>query len=64
VLTVGSSHESLSESFQWEVPEYYNIGVDVCDRWAEAGAQRLAIIDINDEQEHREICRRKTCLIG
>src|SRR5690606_21489288 len=27
----------------WNVPQYYNIGVDVCDKWAD-GTGRLAII--------------------
>ena len=35
------------DQFEWDVPEFYNIGVDVCDRWAEAEPDRLALIDID-----------------
>ena len=34
-LDVGAdSYRALRDSFTWEVPERYNIGVDVCGRWA------------------------------
>jgi len=28
------SYERLFETFRWQIPVRYNIGVDVCDRWA------------------------------
>ena len=31
-------------NFAWRVPPYYNIGVDVCDKWAD-GSGRIALID-------------------
>ena len=31
-------------NFAWQVPPYYNIGVDVCDKWAD-GSSRIALID-------------------
>ncbi|MDP2740681.1 MAG: AMP-binding protein, partial [Pseudorhodobacter sp.] len=31
--------------FHWNIPQRYNIGVDVCDRWAQAEPDRLALID-------------------
>jgi acetyl-CoA synthetase len=30
-----TSYSAFCESFRWEVPERFNIGVDVCARWAE-----------------------------
>jgi acetyl-CoA synthetase len=30
-------------SFHWEIPQYYNIGVDICDKWARQ-PDRLALI--------------------
>ncbi|NLY65153.1 MAG: AMP-binding protein [Alcaligenaceae bacterium] len=30
--------------FEWQIPRHYNIGVDVCDKWAD-GSGRLALID-------------------
>jgi acetyl-CoA synthetase len=28
-------YEELAETFRWQVPEHFNIAVDVCGRWAE-----------------------------
>ena len=39
-------HEAMRRAFAWSIPEKYNIGVDVCDRWALADPQRPAIIEI------------------
>ena len=36
-------YDSLRRQFQWRVPSRYNIGVDICDRWAEKEPDRLAI---------------------
>ena len=43
MLTRQSTYENVYSSFRWSVPEYYNIGVDVCDKWAEE-RDRLALI--------------------
>src|SRR5262249_41679151 len=32
--------------FRWSVPARYNIGIDVCDRWAARDPQRLAILNV------------------
>ena len=37
--TYGQTHQE----FKWEIPKNYNIGVDVCDKWAD-GSGRLALI--------------------
>lgn len=37
--------------FCWDVPEYYNIGVDICDRWADVEPDRVAIIDVGVSHE-------------
>lgn len=34
-------------SFSWNVPSHYNIGFDVCDRWAKNDPKRIAIIDVD-----------------
>ena len=39
--------DELSRAFSWRIPDSYNMGVDVCDKWARAG-DRLALIDIAD----------------
>jgi acetyl-CoA synthetase len=37
-------YDSLRRQFQWRLPSHYNIGVDVCDRWAKKEPDRLAIL--------------------
>ncbi|MBI3435297.1 MAG: acyl-CoA synthetase [Proteobacteria bacterium] len=37
-------YDALYRDFRWPAPARYNIGVDVCDRWADADPTRLAIV--------------------
>jgi acetyl-CoA synthetase len=39
------NYDQIYKNFQWSIPEFYNIGVDVCDRPARNGAH-LALISI------------------
>ncbi len=43
MLQRAESYEALCRDFRWRVPERYNIGVDVCDKWA-GESDRLALI--------------------
>jgi acetyl-CoA synthetase len=49
MLPAASTYEELRARFRWEIPEFYNIGVDVCDRWAEAEPDRLALIEARED---------------
>jgi len=42
------SYEAVYNTFKWKIPEYYNIGVDVCDKHAHQ-RYRLALIYENEE---------------
>jgi len=47
-------HDSFAATaghFRWDIPERYNIGVDICDRWAALEPDRLAIIDVTPAGE-------------
>jgi len=44
MLPQATDYAELAKRFQWQVPQQYNIGVDVCDKWAEAEPERLALI--------------------
>ena len=37
------SYEAIRRQFRWEIPAFYNIGVDLCDKWA-SDISRLALI--------------------
>ena len=39
-------YEELYKNFNWKVPEYYNFGFDVIDKWAE-DRTKLALISID-----------------
>src|SRR5436853_2346790 len=46
-------YDALYRAFRWQVPHDYNIGVDVCDRWAARDAGRLAILHVApDGRQH------------
>lgn len=49
MLKPAASYEDTRHGFRWEIPERYNIGVDVCDRWAEATPDATAILHVDDE---------------
>jgi len=49
-----TSYDVLAGSHQWQIPDYYNIGVDVCDKWADREPQRLALIHIEKDGSLRE----------
>ena len=44
MLPAARTYEELIARFEWVVPPRYNIGVDVCDRWAERSPDRTALI--------------------
>jgi acetyl-CoA synthetase len=48
MLKRGRTYEEVYDSFRWEVPEFYNIGVDICDKWADE-RYRLALIYEDEE---------------
>ncbi|MGD8739621.1 MAG: acyl-CoA synthetase [Desulfobacterales bacterium] len=43
MLRPGKTYLEVYNSFHWEIPQYYNIGVDICDKWARQ-PDRLALI--------------------
>jgi acetyl-CoA synthetase len=44
VLPQLRDYDAIYRQFRWQVPARYNIGVDVCDRWAAREPGRLAIL--------------------
>ena len=44
-------YNELYKNFKWQVPEYYNFGFDVCDKWAE-DRTKLALISIDRSGKH------------
>ncbi len=50
MLRPGKTYDEVYGAFRWEIPEYYNIGVDICDKWAHQ-RYRLALICENEKGE-------------
>ncbi|UCB47780.1 MAG: acyl-CoA synthetase [Deltaproteobacteria bacterium] len=48
MLKLGETYEEVYGSFSWEIPEFYNMGVDICDKWAHQ-RYRLALIYENEK---------------
>jgi acetyl-CoA synthetase len=57
VLKFRNTYEEVYHSFRWAVPEYYNIGVDICDKWAHQ-PDRLALIYENDKGQTEQYAFR------
>ena len=49
VLPRLNNYDDVYREFRWNVPARYNIGVDVCDRWAALEPGRLAILHIRPD---------------
>jgi acetyl-CoA synthetase len=55
MLPNGKTYEEVNERFEWDVPEHFNIGVEVCDKWAEREPSRLALISVESGAAGREL---------
>ncbi len=53
MLKPAGSYREIYDSFRWEIPEYYNIGVDICDKWANE-KYRLALIYLDEEGKEQK----------
>ena len=41
------NYDDVYRQFRWNIPARYNIGVDVCDKWAAREPNRLAILHVH-----------------
>jgi acetyl-CoA synthetase len=51
MLPRADTYEAVVQAFRWEVPEYFNMGVDVCDRWADTEPNRLALLVVGRDEQ-------------
>ena len=49
------NYDALYRQFRWQIPPDYNIGVDVCDRWAALDSRRIAIVHVHPDGCHDDI---------
>jgi acetyl-CoA synthetase len=55
VLPAAREYGALYRSFGWQIPAFYNIGVDVCDRWAGIDPARTAIFNLRADGTVEEV---------
>lgn len=56
---ISNRYDYLYRSFQWEVPDRFNIASAVCDKWAAADPERPALILLDDQGGfEKELCFR------
>jgi len=48
MLTPGKTYDEVCRRFRWQIPEFYNIGIDICDKWA-VDPDRKALIYERDD---------------
>jgi acetyl-CoA synthetase len=49
ILGATRDYDALYRQFRWELPPTYNIGVEVCDRWAAGAPDKLAIVHVRPD---------------
>ncbi len=55
MLPPGRDYDEIYRSFRWQVPAAFNIGVEVCDRWADRDPGKLAIVAAQPDGGSRDI---------
>jgi acetyl-CoA synthetase len=54
-LAPSRDYDTLYRQFRWPLPATYNIGVEVCDRWAAAEPGRLALLHVRPDGRSDDI---------
>ena len=49
MLPDATDYEDLCRQFSWAIPKFYNIGDDICDKWAASRPEDLALSFVDDE---------------
>src|SRR3569623_1005337 len=55
MLPNASTFDELTRNFRWQVPPRYNIGGDVCDKWAARDPSRLAILNVRPDGREENV---------
>ncbi|MGC8657582.1 MAG: acyl-CoA synthetase [Desulfomonilaceae bacterium] len=53
MLKRSQTYDELLKTFRWELPEFYNIAIDICDKWA-LDTDRIALIHETGSGEPRK----------
>ena len=56
-MLAGRTYAEIYDRFSWNIPEHFNIGVDVCDKWANEKS-RLALIYLTPDGKEQHYTYR------
>jgi acetyl-CoA synthetase len=55
MLPQSRNYDEICREFRWPAPARFNIGVEVCDRWAERDPRKLAIVAVQADGRTQEL---------
>jgi acetyl-CoA synthetase len=55
MLPESRNYDEIVRQFRWQVPARFNIGVEVCDRWAEREPGKLALVAVAGDGQSRGV---------
>jgi acetyl-CoA synthetase len=55
MLPDAETYEELRSRFEWRIPETYNIGDDVCDKWAALEPDKLALLYVGEDGSNTRV---------
>jgi acetyl-CoA synthetase len=55
MLPQSRSYEDMVRAFRWQIPPHFNIGVEICDRWAARDPDKLALVAVDGVGRPHEV---------
>ena len=55
MLPPGPDYDEIHRAFRWQIPAEFNIGVEVCDRWADREPGKLAIVAVGADGKAHDV---------
>ena len=55
MLPPGPDYDEIHRAFRWQIPAEFNIGVEVCDRWADREHGKLAIVAVGADGKAHDV---------
>ena len=49
MISHGTTYDEVVSAFCWAVPDAFNIGVDVAEKWADRDPGRIALEQVDDQ---------------
>ena len=49
MLPKADTYDELYRKFEWNIPEYFNIGIEVCDKWVNKRPEQVAIETVESD---------------